>query len=185
MSEPGLDGVPLVADVAAAFTQFLTATETRLHDGMMSVLLDLHANNFAQWNREDAARSPDIDATALAVAKRDIDRMNSVRHRLMEAIDAAINTAIRQNPSARPCTETPAMAYDRLSVLIIRIHFTQRAAAEQPEAREYAARLPALHRQRDVLEEALSGLFEDLQAGRRRFVPYESLKLYQAPPESP
>jgi hypothetical protein len=181
VSEPGSDGVPRVADVGAAFARFLADAEERPHDGVLSVLLDLHSNNLTQWNREDAARRPDIDAAALAAAKRDIDRLNAVRHRLMETIDAAIDAAIRQNPLAPLCTDTPAMAYDRLSVLIIRIHFTDRAAAEYPGAAEYAARLPALHRQRDVLEEALHQLFDELQAGRRRFVPYESLKLYQAP----
>jgi hypothetical protein len=29
-----------------------------------------------------------------------------------------------------------------------------------------------------LLQEALAGLFDDVHSGRKRFVPYESLKLY-------
>ena len=71
------------------------------------------------------------------------------------------------------------MAFDRLSVLVIRIHHTERAAGEgASDADLYAARLPVLYRQLSDLQQAIDGLIEDVRDGTRRFVPYESLKLY-------
>ena len=71
------------------------------------------------------------------------------------------------------------MALDRLTVLVIRVHHTELAAGEgAPDAGVYAARLPVLHRQLADLEQAIDGLVDDVGAGRRRFVPYQSLKLY-------
>ena len=48
------------------------------------------------------------------------------------------------------------MVFDRLSVLMIRIHHTQLAAGSgRSDADVYAARLPILHQQLALLEEAL------------------------------
>ena len=71
------------------------------------------------------------------------------------------------------------MVFDRVSVLMIRISSTESAASSPREDRElYAARVPVLHQQLAVLQEALEALFDDVRTGRRRFVPYQSLKLY-------
>lgn len=168
-----------MADVVVQFRAALAGHADRPQDDVMSLLLELHSNNIAQWAREDAARRHHADDSAVAAAKRDIDVLNSVRHRLVEAIDTAFDAAIREVPSAPPCTETPAMAYDRLSVLVIRVHFTEQAArAGGPDRDGYEARIPPLHRQLAVAEEALEALLDDLRGGRKRFVPYQSFKLY-------
>jgi len=71
------------------------------------------------------------------------------------------------------------MVYDRLSVLVIRIAFTERAArSRHPDGDAFGARLPILLEQLALLQQALEVVFDDVQAGRRRFVPYRSLKLY-------
>ena len=71
------------------------------------------------------------------------------------------------------------MAFDRLSVLVIRISFTEGLASSQRADRElYAARVPVLEQQLAHLRDALEALFDDVRTGRRRFVPYQSLKLY-------
>jgi hypothetical protein len=86
---------------------------------------------------------------------------------------------IEQEPAAPPTTESPAMVFDRLSVLVIRITFTETAAdSQQADAALYAARVPVLHQQLALLHEALEALFDDVRAGRKRFLPYQSLKLY-------
>jgi hypothetical protein len=72
------------------------------------------------------------------------------------------------------------MVYDRLSVLVTRISFTEQAAAEHAEG-DFAARVPILHDQLAVLSEAITVLLDELRTGRKRFVPYESLKLYGSP----
>ena len=81
-------------------------------------------------------------------------------------------------------TEGPGMAVDRLSVLVIRIASTEaRATSGAADAQLYAERLPRLRSQCDALVEAIASLLDDLTEGRRRFIAYESLKLYG--PEAP
>ena len=40
------------------------------------------------------------------------------------------------------------------------------------------SRLPVLQEQLALLQEGLEALFEDVRTGRKRFLPYQSLKLY-------
>ena len=81
-------------------------------------------------------------------------------------------------------TESPGMAVDRLSVLVIRLASTEaRATSGAADAELYAERLPRLRSQCDALVEAIATLLDDLTEGRRRFIAYESLKLYG--PEDP
>jgi hypothetical protein len=142
-------------------------------------VLALHRNNRSQWDREDDARADPEDDGILASAKRDIDRLNTARHRYIEAIDRAIVASGAALPGAPLVTESPGMAIDRLSVLIIRLGSTEaRAASGSDDARRFADRLPTLRRQIGALEEAIQLLFDDLVQGNRSFVAYESLKLY-------
>ena len=87
---------------------------------VMDPILALHRNNAKQWDREDDARRDDADDAMVATAKRDIDRMNSARHGFIETIDRAIQHAIDPCEGAPLVTESPGMAIDRLSVLVIR-----------------------------------------------------------------
>ena len=124
-------------------------------------------------------RIPGVDDPTVAGAKRSIDRHNLERHRLAERVDAAINAALVQSATATPSTESPAMAFDRLSVLAIRLDRTHRAATTAGNAGgEFGRRLLRLNGQLDELVEAIDALLDDVRAGRRRFVPYEHLKLY-------
>jgi hypothetical protein len=148
-------------------------------DAIVGPIAELHANNRRQWGREDDARASDADDAMVAAAKRDIDRLNGTRHRWIEAIDRSICETISLAPDAPLVTETPGMAIDRLSVLVIRIESTEaRARSEESDADQFAQRLPRLHNQLEALQAALDTLFEDLTDGSRRFVAYESLKLY-------
>ena len=70
------------------------------------------------------------------------------------------------------------MVFDRLSVLTIRLHVTEAGTGRD----QLAGRLPLLRDQLTTLQQALDGLFDDVRAGRKRFVPYLSFKLYGAPP---
>jgi uncharacterized protein DUF4254 len=178
LSSPDED-LPTSDRVVAEFRHALRDPTHRSATAIDRLLLDLLAGNLDQWDLEDKGRAPGVDDATIAEAKRAIDQLNTRRHQLVEAIDAAIDRAVTQTTSAPLATESPAMAFDRLSVLVIRIHHTERAAGEgAPDADLYAARLPVLHRQLADLQQAIDGLVADVRDGTRRFAPYQSLKLY-------
>jgi hypothetical protein len=173
------DDLPTSEQVVAEFRRALDEPEHRSTRSLVGRLLDLLRSNLDQWNLEDEARGSLADDAAVAKAKRAIDQLNTGRHRIVEEIDAAVDRAVTQTASAPLATESPAMAFDRLSVLVIRIHHTERAAGpEASEAGGYAARLPVLYLQLADLQRAIDGLIADVRGGTRRFVPYQSLKLY-------
>lgn len=171
--------LPSISAVIAEFRRAPREPARPPPSGVLGLLLGLHHNNVVQWSREDAARRDDADDRAVAAAKRDIDALNAKRHELVEAIDAALAAGLDQDPAAPPTTESPAMVFDRLSVLVIRMCVTEDVASSQRADRDlYAARLPLLHQQLALLQEGLGVLFDDVRNGRKRFLPYQSLKLY-------
>jgi Protein of unknown function (DUF4254) len=145
----------------------------------MQLLLELLYSNLQQWKLEDVTRIPGVDDATVAGAKRSIDRLNLERHRLAERVDATIDAALVQSASATLSTETPAMAFDRLSVLAIRLDRTHRAARIAGKGGgDFGRRLQRLSGQLDELAAAIDALLDDVRDGRRRFVPYEHFKLY-------
>jgi hypothetical protein len=170
--------LPPTGEIVAELQGVVRDPARRSDRGLLGPLGDLVRSNLAQWNLESRARGAGGDDAALAHAKRAIDELNGQRHQLVEAIDAAVDRALAQTATAPLATESPGMAFDRLSVLVIRVHRTELAAGEAPEGGGYAERLPVLHRQLADLAQAIDVLLEDVRAGRRRFVPYQSLKLY-------
>jgi hypothetical protein len=166
--------VPSAADVVALFQRALRGTDTAGADGLLGMLLELHHNNLEQWRWEDTARSVDASDATVAAAKRAIDAHNATRHGLVEAIDAAVARMVEQDLSAVPATESPAMVFDRVSVLTIRLHVTEAETSRD----HFGARLPILRQQLATLQRALDGLLADFDAGRKCFAPYRSLKLY-------
>ncbi|HEV3281518.1 MAG TPA: DUF4254 domain-containing protein [Acidimicrobiales bacterium] len=175
-------GLPTAAAIldALARPRVAAMNDGRVEPGpVMDAILALHRSNREQWDREDDARRRGAEDAVVAAAKRDIDRMNSARHQLIEAIDGAVLDAISPRPGTPLVTESPGMAIDRLSVLVIRLAATEaRARSDADDADRYRRRLPRLRIQVDSLEEAIATLLEDLAGGTRRFVAYESLKLY-------
>jgi hypothetical protein len=178
MTPPKATEVPTAAQVVTLFQQALRVSGPPEADGVLRTLLELHQNNLDQWRCEDISRSVDTSDEIVAAAKRAIDAHNATRHRLVEAIDAALADVVDQDESATPTTESPAMVFDRLSVLTIRLHVTEARAGRDG----VAGRVPVLRDQLTTLQTALDGLFDDLRAGRKRFVSYQSLKLYGAAP---
>lgn len=191
---PDPSSVPSASEVATRFRRWLRdqtppvyrqasngreGSDPRDPDGLMQLLLDLLHSNLEQWELEDVTRAAGADDASVARAKRSIDRLNLERHRLTERVDAAIDAAVVQSASATPSTESPAMAFDRLSVLAIRLDRTDRAAKQgTDDGGELGRRLLRLSSQLDGLAAAIDALLDDIRAGRRRFVPYEHLKLY-------
>jgi Protein of unknown function (DUF4254) len=177
--------LPPVADIVVELERALNEDRVVSPGRLLSLLLDLHDSNLRQWDLEDVTRVPEASDSVVADAKRAIDSLNLTRHHLIEEIDAAVVATMEQSSAAPLATESPAMVFDRLSVLVIRTARTEeRARSISEDADNYAARLPSLQRQVAALSEALESLLEDVRAGTRRFVPYEHLKLYAAQPGS-
>jgi hypothetical protein len=138
-------------------------------------ILELVESNLRQWDLEDTTRDPGASDTRVANAKREIDQLNLARHRLVENIDAAIDSLLSQPATAPIATESPGMVLDRLSVLVIRRARTAAASSRDPG---FADRTVALESQVVALSIALDFYLDELRAGTRRFLRYESLKLY-------
>ncbi len=176
-------GLPTAAAIVGALVHPPPSGEwNRSPDGpaeIMGPILALHRNNSEQWDREDDARRGRSDDARVAAAKRDIDKLNSARHGLIEAIDRAVAGTVDPRPGAPLVTESPGMAIDRLSVLVIRLASTESAAASgSVDAGTYAERLPRLRNQLHSLEQAIGTLLDELARGTRRFLSHDSLKLY-------
>lgn len=169
--------LPATGEIVAELQRAVRDPGRRSEAGLLGLLVDLLRSNLEQWNLESVSRAG-VDDAVVSRAKRDIDELNGRRHQLVEAIDAAFDRALEQTATAPLATESPGMALDRLTVLVIRVHRTELAAGETSETGGYAARLPVLHRQLADLSQAIDALVDDVRAGRRRFVPYQSLKLY-------
>lgn len=139
------------------------------------LILDLVRSNVRQWDLEDATRDPGASDAEVANAKREIDRLNADRHRLVQEIDAAIDSLLDQRATAPLATESPGMVLDRLSVLVIRRARTVAASSGNPA---FDDRVRALESQVAALSVALDSYMNELRAGTRRFFRYKSFKLY-------
>jgi hypothetical protein len=166
--------LPPAADVVAEMERAMSGG--RLHRPAWAALLgELVDSNLRQWDLEDLTRDPCASDAAVADAKRQIDRLNTGRHLLVEQIDSGIDSTLDQASTAPIATESPGMVLDRLSVLIIR---RARTAAVSGRDATYAARGAALDAQVAALSAALDSYMQELRVGTRRFFRYQSLKLY-------
>jgi uncharacterized protein (DUF2267 family) len=175
--------LPTAATILDALLDRTAPEDGQLADQELAAVMDpilaLHHSNALQWTREDDAREDQADDAMVAAAKREIDQLNISRHGFIEEIDSAILRAINPREGAPLVTESPGMAIDRLSVLVIRLASTEaRTASGTSDSGLYAERLPQLRIQLSALEEAIATLFDDLAKGTRRFLAHESLKLY-------
>jgi hypothetical protein len=174
--------LPPAADIVAEMDRAVMADKTAALEwatgglGWATLIVDLIESNLRQWDLEDRTRDPGASDSEVAWAKREIDQLNSGRHHLVQEIDAIIDRILLQSPAAPLATESPGMVLDRLSVLVIRRSRTAAAISRDPAL---ADRVVALESQIGALCEALDGYVEELQTGRRRFLRYESLKLYR------
>lgn len=184
MSASGLPSAATILDALLHSPASESTIRWNEQAAIMDPIVALHSNNREQWDREDDVRRDNADDARVAAAKRDIDRLNIARHGLIEAIDRAISCSIDPCQEAPLVTESPGMAIDRLSVLVIRLASTQAMAASRAaDAGLYSERLPRLWSQLNALENAIASLLDDLASGTRRFHVHESLKLYG--PEDP
>ncbi len=141
-----------------------------------ALVSDLVGSNLRQWDLEDTSRDPGADDAVVARAKREIDRLNTGRHQLVQEIDTAFGSSLDHQGGAPLATESPGMVLDRLSVLVIRRARTRAASSGHTS---YTDRVGAVESQLAALSLAFDSYMAELRAGTRRYLPYQHLKLYR------
>lgn len=138
-----------------------------------------------QWHFEDIIRDPNIDPVAALTLKRRIDASNQERTDMVEYIDGYFlqkyaHVAVKDN--AKINSESPAWAFDRLSILALKIYHMQeevnRAEASQDHRDKCQAKLNVLLEQRSDLSTAIDDLLKDIENGDKFMKVYKQMKMY-------
>lgn len=138
-----------------------------------------------QWHFEDIIRDPQIDPVAALVLKRRIDASNQERTDVVEYIDSYFLQkfqGVKVKEGARINSESPAWAFDRLSILALKIYHMNEEAT-RPEATQAhrdtcQAKLNILLEQRSDLSTAIDELLADIENGDKYMKVYKQMKMY-------
>jgi hypothetical protein len=138
-----------------------------------------------QWHFEDIIRDPNIDPVAALTLKRRIDASNQERTDMVEYIDGYFlqkyaHVAVKNE--AKINSESPAWAFDRLSILALKIYHMNeeatRAEASQEHRDKCQAKLNILLEQRTDLSTAIDDLLADIENGDKFMKVYKQMKMY-------
>ncbi len=154
-------------------------------DSIEGVLYAKNRIDAVQWHLEDIIRDPEIDPVAALALKRRIDHSNQERTDMVEELDTYFRTLyadVEVAPDATINTESPAWAFDRLSILALKIYHME-AEVNRPDATpehraRCAAKLAVLTEQRADLISAIDALLDDIAAGRKYMKVYRQMKMY-------
>jgi len=138
-----------------------------------------------QWHYEDIIRDPHINPADALVLKRKIDASNQHRTDLVENLDAFFLNEYKDVEvikDAQINTESPAWAFDRLSILALKIYHMQeeasRVEASENHRQACQKKLDVLLEQRTDLMSAIEQLLEDFKSGRKYMKVYKQMKMY-------
>jgi len=138
-----------------------------------------------QWHYEDLIRDPKIDPEDALVLKRKIDASNQHRTDLVENLDAFFLNefkTVRVSKEAQINTESPAWAFDRLSILALKIYHMNEEASRPDASKEHRMacrkKLDVLIEQRTDLISAINQLLEDFKSGQKYMKVYKQKKMY-------
>jgi len=138
-----------------------------------------------QWHFEDIIRDPNIDPVAALALKRRIDASNQERTDMVEYIDSYFLqkfSHVKVKDSAKINSESPAWAFDRLSILALKIyHMNEEATrpeASQDHRDKCQAKLNILLEQRTDLSTAIDDLLADIESGDKFMKVYKQMKMY-------
>lgn len=138
-----------------------------------------------QWHFEDIIRDPNINPVDALILKRKIDASNQERTDMVEYIDSFFlqkYSQIAVKPSAKINSESLAWAFDRLSILALKIfHMAQevnRDGASQAHRDNCQAKLNVLLEQRTDLMTAIDDLILDIENGDKFMKVYKQMKMY-------
>jgi hypothetical protein len=137
------------------------------------------------WHYEDLIRDPGINPVEALELKRKIDASNQDRTDTVERIDSYFlnfYSGVTPQPNSTCNTESPAWAYDRLSILSLKIYHmleeSKRITASATHRQQCADKLAVLQTQREDLSRAIDQLLDDLSAGRKFMKVYKQMKMY-------
>ena len=138
-----------------------------------------------QWHYEDLIRDPNINPVEALALKRKIDASNQDRTDTVEYIDSYFldqYSSVTPQADATSNTESPAWAYDRLSILSLKIYHmleeSERSTASGSHRQQCANKLAVLQTQREDLSLAIDQLIDDLSSGRKMMKLYKQMKMY-------
>ncbi|UII81556.1 DUF4254 domain-containing protein [Flagellimonas sp. CMM7] len=138
-----------------------------------------------QWHYEDIIRDPSINPDDALVLKRKIDASNQDRTDLVEYIDGYFLNkyqSVEIKEGATINTESPAWAFDRLSILALKIYHMQEEANRTDASPEHIAKcndkLAVLLEQKKDLSTAIDQLLTDIEAGNKYMKVYKQMKMY-------
>ncbi len=138
-----------------------------------------------QWHFEDIIRDPNIDPVAALVLKRRIDASNQERTDMVEYIDSYFLQKYSQvvvKEKAKINSESPAWAFDRLSILALKIYHMNEEATRVEASQEHRdkcqEKLNILLEQRTDLSTAIDDLLKDIENGDKFMKVYKQMKMY-------
>jgi Protein of unknown function (DUF4254) len=138
-----------------------------------------------QWHFEDIIRDPQIDPVAALTLKRRIDVSNQERTDMVEYIDSYFLQKyhhVKVKSTAKINSESPAWAFDRLSILALKIYHMNeevtRTEASQDHKDKCQAKLNVLLEQRTDLSTAIDDLIQDIENGDKFMKAYKQMKMY-------
>lgn len=138
-----------------------------------------------QWHFEDIIRDPNIDPVAALTLKRRIDASNQERTDMVEYIDSYFLqkfASVKVKENAKINSESPAWAFDRLSILALKIYHMQEEATRVEASQEHRdkcqEKLNVLLEQRSDLSTAIDDLLTDIENGDKYMKVYKQMKMY-------
>ena len=138
-----------------------------------------------QWHYEDIIRDPNIDPVAALTLKRKIDASNQERTDMVEYIDSYFlqkYSGVAVKDSAKINSESPAWAFDRLSILALKIYHMNEEATRAEATAEHRAKcqekLNVLLDQKNDMFTSISELLTDIANGDKYMKVYKQMKMY-------
>ena len=138
-----------------------------------------------QWLFEDIIRDPNIDPVAALTLKRRIDASNQERTDMVEYIDGYFlqkYAHVSVKDTAKINSESPAWAFDRLSILALKIYHMNEEANREEASQEHRdkcqEKLNVLLEQRTDLSTAIEDLLTDIENGDKFMKVYKQMKMY-------
>jgi hypothetical protein len=145
-----------------------------------------------QWHLEDIIREPEIAPVVALKIKRRIDASNQERTDMVEYLDSYfldLYKDIKTEDNTLLNTETPAWAFDRLSILQLKIFHMEQEVKRIDVSKEHnkkcKEKLDVLQQQEIDLSAAIEQLLQDFAAGRKKMKVYKQMKMYNDPELNP